>query len=366
MHYHLILTEKCNSRCKYCYERSLKDIDNPAYEHFEFDLSPYESWNVNVKKLKKFIEKDPRAVIVFYGGEPLLEISKIIEIMDSIDVPFRMQTNGKLLDQLPAKYVNRIGKILVSLDGTKERTDYNRGEGTYEKVMSNIALIKKNGYKGELIARAAIDFPDVYEQVMALLNAGFTSIHWQLTAGFFRAEYDYETFKKFTKCYNKSTSKLIDFWVKNTEKGKVLRLYPFLGVAESLLKKEKTKLRCGAGYAGYAISTNGKLVACPVLDGIKAFVAGDLNSQPSKLKQFDVSGRCTACEINQICGGRCLYWNAGKSWPEEGDDLICSTIKHLIKELEASLPLIEKAISKGVVKLADVEYEKYFGPEIIP
>jgi len=53
---------------------------------------------------------------------------KLIEIMDNVDARFCMQTNGKLLDKLPSKYLNKISKILVSIDGDKERTDCNRGE----------------------------------------------------------------------------------------------------------------------------------------------------------------------------------------------------------------------------------------------
>jgi hypothetical protein len=53
-------------------------------------------------------------------------------------------------------------------------------------------------------------------------------------------------------------------------------------------------------------------------------------------------------------------------WPEEGNKLICKTIKHLISELQKRIPEIEKIIKEGVIVKKDFEYEKYFGPEIIP
>ncbi|MBU3912936.1 MAG: radical SAM protein [Nanoarchaeota archaeon] len=31
MHFHIILTEKCNSQCKYCYEKSMKEFDYEKY-----------------------------------------------------------------------------------------------------------------------------------------------------------------------------------------------------------------------------------------------------------------------------------------------------------------------------------------------
>ena len=162
----------------------MQEFDNGLDKKFKFDFSSPESSTVDIKKLNKFLSKDKEAVLVFYGGEPLLEIDKIKRIMDQIQVKYRMQTNGKLLDKLPAKYLNQIKKILISIDGDKERTDYNKGVGTYDKIMENIQLIRKHGYKGELIARMTLsEFPDLYEQVFNIIKTGmFDSVHWQIDA----------------------------------------------------------------------------------------------------------------------------------------------------------------------------------------
>lgn len=369
MHYHIILTQLCNSQCKYCYEKAFKEFDNHLDKKFKFDFTEPDSSVVDPKKLKKFLAKDPNPILIFYGGEPLLEIDKIKEIMDEINVPFRMQTNGKLLNKLPAKYLNRIGRILVSLDGSKARTDFNKGKGTFDLVMDNLEYIQEHGYKGEIIARMTVtpEFTDIYEQVKNLLELGFTSIHWQIDAGFYRFDYNKQSFRKFVEEYNLSISKLVDYWVNDIKRNhRVLRIYPFVGIIDSLLKNESTKLRCGAGHSGYAITTDKKIVACPIMNCIEDFKAGDLNSEPQTLKKFDISGECLTCSHKNLCGGRCLYWRAAELWPKEGDDLICNTIKHLIDELESKLPEIQELINKGVIQKKDFEYEKYFGPEIIP
>jgi len=347
----------------------MKEFDNGLDKKFKFDFSSPESNKIDIKKLKNFIEKDKDAVIVFYGGEPLLEIEKIKEIIDNIDVPFRMQTNGKLLDQLPKKYINKIEKILVSLDGNKDRTDLNRGEGTYDQVMKNIELIKKNGYKGELIARMTICYADLYDQVLNLVDSGFTSVHWQLDAGFYKFDYNEKEFKMFVQRYNESLTKLVEYWVSemNGENGKVLKFYPFLAIVESLLNKKSTKLRCGAGYLGYAITTDGKIVACPIMNCIEDFYAGHIEkTHPSELKKFDVDGECLKCSYRDLCGGRCLYWNKAQLWPKSGNNLICSTIKHLIDGIKRVMPEINNLINTKRIKNTDFNYEKYFGPEIIP
>jgi len=342
--------------------------ENDLCKRFKFDFSAPESFSASVEELKSFLGEDKEAVLVFYGGEPLMEIPKIRKIMDAIHVPFRMQTNGKLLDQLPAKYLNRMDKILISIDGDKERTDYNKGEGTYDKVVSNIRYIRKNHFNGELVARMTIspEFPDLEEQVLHLLSLGFDSIHWQIDAGFYKCDYNKPQFEKFVKSYNKSVTNLVDYWLNIMKKGRVLVLYPFTAIMHSLLTGEPSKLRCGAGHAGYAINTDGKIYACPIMSGWNEVLAGTIKDSPKSLKKFDVSGRCTKCDIKDICGGRCLYWNISKLWPEDGNDLICGTVKHLVKELKRIQPEVQELIDDNIIALGYFDKEKYFGPEIIP
>lgn len=367
MHYHIILTEECNSQCRYCYEKSFKEFDNGLDKKFKFCFSS-ENTDIDIKKLKDFILNDPNAVIIFYGGEPLLRIDLIKKIIDNIDVPFRMQTNGKLLNQLPLKYLKKIDKILISIDGTKERTDLNRGIGTFDLVMKNIDNAIKQGYRGEFIARMTIDteFTDLCDQVIFLHKKGFQSIHWQIDCGFYKFDYNKKKIERFFEEYNYQIKQLINYWITRIERGKVLKFYPFLGIIESLLKKQTTKLRCGAGHSGYAITLDGKVVACPIMNSIEDFKAGTIDSNPKQLKKFSCDEECSQCEYYPLCGGRCLYWRKANLWPKEGDEKICDSIKFLIDELKAQLSRIEKAIKTKKVSLNDFTYEKYFGPEIIP
>jgi len=374
----------------------MKEFDNGLQEKWDFDLDAPSETEVSIGKLKKFLK--PSDTLIFYGGEPLLQIEKIKEIMDNVDARFCMQTNGKLLDKLPPEYVNKISKILVSIDGSRERTDFNKGEGTYDLVLKNLKLIRSRGFEGEIVARMVIsqEFPDVFEQVKHLaelalnghtlsghennqelreplqgLQAGdsgepgvFDSVHWQLDAGFYKFDFDEEKFSEFVERYNNSILKLIEYWIAQMENGEVLRLYPFVAIMDSLLKNEDSKLRCGSGHTNYTITTNGNLVACPIMGCVKNFYCGNLESE--KLKQIFVGEPCVSCDYLKICGGRCLYSNQAKLWPHEGEELICKSVKHLIDELSRGLPSVKNLIKKGKISEKDFEYEKYFGPEIIP
>ena len=366
MHYHIILTERCNLRCKYCYEKSMAEFENGLEEKWDYDVGVPVDSEVSIEKLKSFLKPDD--TLIFYGGEPLVMIDKIKEIMDSVDCRFCIQTNGVLLNQLPDEYLMKLDKMLVSIDGTKERNDKNKGVGKYEIVVKNLEDIRSRGYKGEVVARMVTSESDVYDQVMhlvELINEGlFDSVHWQIDAGFYKNDFDLKKFKKFVEEYNDSIDELIDFWISEIGRGKVWKFYPFLGILGRLMGWDGSRgLPCGSGYKNFTINTCGKLGACPIMNSVKNLYCGDIENGVGR--EVSVRG-CGNCSYLDICGGRCLYWREAKLWPKEGDELICRTVRHLIDSLKSKMGQIEGAIKEGKVKIEDFDFERYFGPEIIP
>ncbi len=375
MYWHLILTERCNLQCRYCYEKSMKEFDNGLDKKFDFDFSDPADSEVNIENLRKFILQDKEPVIIFYGGEPLIKIDLIKKIIDAFEdkkVKFCMQTNGVLLDKLDIFYLKKISRILVSIDGSKERTELNRGKGNYSKVLENLKNIRRQNYSGEIVARMTIaqDCPDIYKQVLNLVKLIdkkiINSIHWQIDAGFYKEDFDREKISKFFEDYNVSILKLIDWWKEKISEGKIYRLYPLVGIVKPLLEGKKCNLRCGAGYEGYAISTSGKIVACPIMNCIENFKAGNLNSKIKELKKFDCKDECKCCEVYDLCGGRCMYWKKAQLWPKEGDEMICNSIKNYILKIKNLINEIRNLIEQKKIKKSDFDYEDFFGPEIIP
>jgi uncharacterized protein len=374
MFFHVILTTQCNLKCEYCYGEALEDIDSDFPES-QVDYSLPAKINYDTDALAHFCEADPDCVLTFYGGEPLLCMDKIKEIMDSVKAKhFMIQTNGLLLDSLEPEYVNRFHTILVSVDGNEELTDCYRGKGIFQKVIGNLKLIKQNGFEGELIARMTVmEQTDIYKQITWLVNNNefpFTSVHWQLNAGFWKNDFVRRDFKCWSQeSYNPEIIKLARFWVDKMEKeGKVLKLYPLLGVAQSLLSgEEKNFLRCGGGWINYAIQTDGYIVPCPTMWGMKNHYLGHLqDANPLKLPKVFVTQPCMKCDVFNICGGRCLYANVTQRWRPEAYSLVCTTVENLIKAVEDKLPSIRRLIEKGRVSLEDFDYMKYNGCEIIP
>lgn len=375
MHYYLALTSKCNLLCKYCYGKTVEDfLTNEEYE--KYDTTIPEEIDFSIQELKNFSKDDKDFTLTFYGGEPLLKIDLIKQIIDEIPAKeFMLQTNGMFLHKLPSKYLNKLSTILVSIDGTKEHTNQRRGSGVYEKIIDNVKLIKQNGFTGEIIARMTIDeTSDIFENVTHLYNNedfSFSSIHWQIDAQFWKSDYKQRNFKAWSiNEYNPKLKQLIDWWLEQIKQTKQVPLiYPFVGVMHSILNKDKSPMKCGAGHSTLGIQTNGIVAACPITAGCKPLYQADIRTstlQDIKNNRINPEGLCLDCEIKDICGGRCLYANKTMLWGEQGFREVCDTIFFLVNSLKNITPKIEEMIAKGELKLEDFNYNKYNGAEIIP
>ncbi|MGB9714242.1 MAG: TIGR04084 family radical SAM/SPASM domain-containing protein [Candidatus Bathyarchaeales archaeon] len=325
--------------------------------------------------LERFCRLDPDCVLIFYGGEPLLCVEEIKRIMDRVHAKhFIIQTNGLLLNRLEPEYVNRFHTILVSIDGDEALTDFYRGKGVFRRAIENLKLVRRNGFKGEVIARMTVmEQTDIYKHVRWLLENSefpFSSIHWQLNAGFWSKDFERRDFKRWSEeSYNPGIRELVKFWVGGMEKeGVVFRLYPFLGVAKSLLLGEKRSLlRCGAGWINYTIQTDGHIIPCPSMWGIRKYYLGHIsNADPLKLKKVFVNKPCTECDVLALCGGRCLYANITKRWREHAYKEVCETVHNLIDAVSQEIPRIRNLIDKERIKLEDFKFMEYNGCEIIP
>lgn len=374
MYFHIILTDDCNLCCRYCRAKAFEeeeeaDSDIPVEidEHLKPDVS------YDPELLYRFIKKDPDPTITFYGGEPLMRRDLVERMVREAPARrFMMQTNAILLDKLPPEIVNRFTTILVSLDGRKELTDGNRGDGVFAKVMENVKKIRANGYTGELIARMTVtERTDIFDAVRYIADNpyhSFSSIHWQMDANF-SGDFGHRTFAEWAeKNYNPGIRALVTAWIDEMENsGRVLRWYPLIDPMEDLLTGRPSLLRCGSGHTNYTIMTDGSIAPCPIMIGMKQYYVGHIrDADPTKLRKVLVGGECGTCDILSFCGGRCLYSNIVKPWKPEGRRLVCGTVQNLHDALSGALPRVQELIKTGRICLADFAHEKFNGCEIIP
>lgn len=148
------IASRCNINCKYCYIYNRGDYSYKEQPKF---MSP-EVYQELINKIQLYcFQNELNSFQVYlFGGEPLLAGKEYIttlvnafrDILEpDIKVTFAMQTNGILLDE---EWLNILDELDIgfgiSLDGTKEVNDANRvdfkDQGTYDKVISNVELMK--------------------------------------------------------------------------------------------------------------------------------------------------------------------------------------------------------------------------------
>lgn len=133
------ITSSCNLHCAGCYSRC-----NSATEDSEpVNQLSDEDWK-NV-----FDEAEDLGVsfILLAGGEPLLRKGVVEAAGKKPSILFPIFTNGTYMTE---KYFDEFDRCrnlipIMSIEGGKEATDHRRGEGVYDKLVSNMDELKKRG-----------------------------------------------------------------------------------------------------------------------------------------------------------------------------------------------------------------------------
>ena len=321
----IFTTARCNLKCSYC--GGIDESVMPAKISYDF------------KDLLNFLESDKNPSVAFYGGEPLLNLDFIKKLMDKFEAEhYVLQTNGLLLKNLGEDYLKRFSTILVSIDGRKSVTNFYKGN-VYDKILENVNWLARF-YRGELIARmVATTKTDIYADVTHLLKLNiFTHVHWQIDAIW--GEMKKEEFEKWSKNYEFGLKKLAEE-LKN-EPEKLFRVVPFAGVLSGLEHGNLLKPPCGSGSESFAITTDGKVVACPVCSELEWNFAGSIHDSPSSLRKVEPVEPCLSCELFEVCGSRCLFSNREWLWGEWGFRKLCKLTETLIGEMERVKGFLEE------------------------
>ncbi len=351
--YILLTTGACNLNCSYC------------GGSFDREVVP---WKIkyDLNKLKEIIERDNQATVIFYGGEPLVNYRYIIEVMNSVKAArWGIQTNGTLTYKIPDLYWKMMDVVLLSIDGRKQVTDSARGPGVYDAVLKSLNNLKKMGLKRIIARMAATENTDIYTDAMHLLNLGFDLVHWQLNVIWSER---WNFVKWANESYKPGISKLVDRFLAESKKGKVMGLVPILGVLSAYLYKPFEGVPCGAGYNAVAISTDGKILSCPIAVSEKWANIGHIELGFKKTDP-SISPMCKDCDVLPYCGGRCLYsLNEGLNyWGKQGVMEVDEVTKFTVREIIKIGPTIRELIDAGIIKREQVFYDPLLdSTEIIP
>ena len=124
-------TSACNLRCTGCWAAEYGHKMNLSYEMMDSIVAQGRDLGIHV--------------YLFTGGEPLVRKADIIRLCEKYqDCAFHCFTNGTLIDEDFCKELRRVGNFVpsISLEGFRAENDARRGEGTFDKVMHAMDLLK--------------------------------------------------------------------------------------------------------------------------------------------------------------------------------------------------------------------------------
>lgn len=139
------ITERCNLKCKHCYQEGT---------YLENELPIETLFNIvdqYIDALKKWEVPSNLARISLTGGEPLIRkdffrlLEKCYESRSYFT--YHVMTNGCLIDKEVVRKLKELGvrSVQISLEGLEEKNDSIRGKGTFNKICNAIkALVEES------------------------------------------------------------------------------------------------------------------------------------------------------------------------------------------------------------------------------
>ena len=324
------ISSKCNLKCVYCfaeegiYENSYKDISLDTLKEILDHLTNerHSSSTVNV---------------IMFGGEPLLRMdlveytiqySKEIRKAKKINLIVDIFTNGTLINEHLINLIKDDSciRLLVSIDGTPETTDYNRrvknGKKVSEIIKSKMPLILQIS-DNRVIARCTLTEidPKIVEKTEYLYQLGFKNIVYDVA----HCDHSVTIPNESDLQHGLETELhgLANYLMKKIKQKESININLLSEtIAQILMNNKEARSpfvpKCPGGRMYVSIDTQGKIYPCHFLVGIEGFRIGDISIDGLKGKDMiidngivDLSqnkfGNCAVCMLSNICEGPCPY-----------------------------------------------------------
>ena len=284
MDYTISITNKCNLKCSYCYERHL----NTEYGCIENGMK---------EKIAEFIKSQNNAETVYlFGGEPLLYKDTVKYYCDNIKAKkMIITTNGTLLEEDFIKWCAE-RKIIINMshDGI-ECTE--RGVDT-AVLDANLKLLLK--YQPDTLVQLVYTketLPKLYDNIMYLKNLGVKKVSATMDAFLVPDDPD-----RLGDILREQWQKIADI--------KDLFVYE-LAAKKETVRNNKTSL-CEICKRKIFINWDGSFYPCVQFQNIPEYRCGDvfvgIQAESARKAHPDysmVSERCSGCEIAQYCRNSC-------------------------------------------------------------
>lgn len=327
-HLRLNVTETCNLRCSYCYER-VSEVWNQKR---------IMDWKVAKKAIDQFlfyIQKNEKKKISvrFFGGEPLLNwplveqsVDYIKNILpDDVKVNYIINTNGTLIDGQRAKFLaeNQIA-VSLSVDGVKDIHDkfrvYPNGAGSFDVVDQKMKYLIEHhcGFNVSVVCT---------EETLTRLTDFIDYISEKQKTCDYRIPVCFN-FVQITDDEGKLTEdEKIDLLIKALKYADKKEVQSFGGLTHFVFEKllhNYIGTFCAGSGSEFSVAPSGDIFPCSGLDinigNIDSFdeiFQSETYKNLCRRKSGNIM-RCKDCEIECFCSGGCIADVVSKEDQENG------------------------------------------------
>jgi uncharacterized protein len=382
-HLELMVTHGCNMACRYCYGSVGFDPSQSA-PYLYGSTTVGMSFDVAKRGIDFLFEASgpqKELSIVFFGGEPLLELPLIERIVPYVrrkekdtgkSVDLSLSTNGLLLTDAAVNFLvaNKIG-CQVSIDGPPELHDANRqlpnGRGSHDLILPGIRRLiaaRPGRVPARVtVSRESVDLPSIMDH---LLRLGFGSIHIEPVIG---AAGNLRIVPEDVEQIKRQNEGLAVFLVSEVRKGRYFNYSNLVKfIRQTRVVRERLAHYCGAGRTYFALSQNGDFYPCHRFVGMDAYRMGDPSrgideTLQRKILDLTVERRptCRECWARYLCGGGC--WKHAVDIHGHLDrpdsDLSCEIIRHQIEcamAINSELNVADQDILSDIYEQATEPY----------
>jgi uncharacterized protein len=318
----LHVTDACNLNCGYCYQRADRSASGGAHP----------MGNATARKAVDFLMERSDGlqdvVLVFFGGEPLLNFAVISATVDYARqkaaakgkrVDFALTTNGTLLttemiDFLQAQQLS----VTVSLDGWEQIHDRFRrfadGRPSYRVIRENVQRLLRRSPNRPAVARVTLaqNAENVSEILDHLLALGFVEVGFApVTTGHPEFQLSDRNMDRLLEQFRRLAG---DFCQAALE-GRFRGFSNVIDLLVSLHQGEVMNYPCGAGLGLFAVAPEGQLYLCQRFTGDERYCMGSISEgfDREKLERFrneaEIRNKaaCRECWVRTVCTGGCYH-----------------------------------------------------------
>lgn len=340
----IIPTLGCPSNCKYCWS---SEEGSP--------IMGIQTIKDTVSWLSNF-RSDP-VTITFHGGEPLLAgpafyheaLPILAEGLKKNNPSFAIQTNlWRMTPELAEIFAAYHVPVGSSIDGPKEITDYQRGEGYFDKTMQGFSVALNQGLEVRFICTFTRHSVNEREKILQFfLDQGFTmKLHPALPS---LRNSNPDEWALAPEIFGELLVYLLDESLEHISEIDIMNINDLVRCVFTRRGNVCTFADCMGNT--YAIGPDGSIYPCYRFVGMEEYVMGNVADRPSQeeldnskagrlMNDFKtyVDNHCAECSHIQYCRGGCPYNAIAPSGGEiTSVDPHCVAYKRIFDEISGRM-----------------------------